>query len=78
MHTTIGEQYVVDENGQATAVILPIESYKRLIEILHVCDDAGENQILSDTLEFKGLVEKGLKDIRTGRVNSWKSVWNEL
>ncbi len=30
MDTSAGEQYVIDEKGNATAVILPIESYKKI------------------------------------------------
>ena len=29
------EQYIVDEKGQRTAVILPIEEYEELLEDLH-------------------------------------------
>lgn len=29
------EQYIVDENGQKTAVILPFEEYEELLEDLH-------------------------------------------
>ncbi len=78
MHTAIGEQYVVDESGQATAVILPIASYNKLIEIIQTFDESMENQTLSDTPAFKELVGKGLNDIQTGQVSSWRNVWNDL
>ncbi len=29
------EQYIVDENGQKTAVVLPVEEYEELLEDLH-------------------------------------------
>jgi len=31
----IQEQYIVDEKGQKTAVVLPVEEYKELLEDLH-------------------------------------------
>ncbi len=31
MNTSKGEQYVINEKGNATAVILPIESYKKIL-----------------------------------------------
>ncbi len=78
MHTAIGAQYVVDEVGQTTAVILPIESYNKLIETLHALDDSMENRTLSGTRAFTELVGKGLDDIRADRVNPWRNVWNDL
>jgi PHD/YefM family antitoxin component YafN of YafNO toxin-antitoxin module len=32
---TLREQYIVDNEGKKTAVILPIERYKQLLEDLH-------------------------------------------
>ena len=29
------EQYIVDENGRRTAVVLPLGSYRKLLEDLH-------------------------------------------
>ncbi len=31
----IQEQYIVDENGQKTAVVIPINEYEELLEDLH-------------------------------------------
>lgn len=32
---TVREQYIVDNHGKRTAVLLPIEQYERLLEDLH-------------------------------------------
>lgn len=37
-------QYVTNENGQRTAVILPIEEYEELLEDLHVTRVAEETK----------------------------------
>lgn len=78
MDTSAGEQYVIDEKGNATAVILPIESYKKILAILEEFEDRRETKILSQSIEFKKLVKKGLEDIKVDRINSWKEVWDEL
>ena len=78
METSAGEQYVIDEKGNATAVILPIESYKKIVAILEEFGDRKETKLLSQSPEFKKLVKRGLEDIRLDRTNSWKEVWDEL
>jgi PHD/YefM family antitoxin component YafN of YafNO toxin-antitoxin module len=72
------EQYIVDEKGNPTAVILPIEDYKNILAVLQELEDHKETKILSQSAEFKKLVEKGLQDIKLGRIKPWKEVWNEL
>jgi hypothetical protein len=37
-------QYVTDENGERTAVILPLEEYQELMEDLHVTRAAEETK----------------------------------
>jgi hypothetical protein len=37
-------QYVTNENGQRTAVILPIEEYEELLEDMHVTRVANETK----------------------------------
>jgi len=78
MDTSTGEQYVIDEKGNPTAVILPIESYKKILDILEEFEDRKETKILSQSVEFKKLVKKGLKDIKLDRIKPWKEVWDEL
>jgi len=78
MDTSAGEQYVIDEEGNATAVILPIESYRKIIAILETLEDHKETKILSQSVEFKKLVEKGLEDVKSGRIKPWREVWDGL
>jgi len=78
MDTSTGEQYVIDEKGNATAVILPIESYKKILAIFEEFEDRKETKILSQSVEFKKLVKKGLEDIKLDRIKTWKEFWDEL
>lgn len=78
MNTSIGEQYVIDENGKATAVILPIEKYRKILKMLHNVDDQSEDQGFYQSPEFERLVKKGTEDINMGKASPWKDVWNEL
>ncbi len=78
MDTSTGEQYIVDEKGNATAVILPIESYRKILTLLEEIEEHKETKILSQSVEFKKLVEKGLEDIKMDRIKPWKEIWDEL
>ena len=78
MAQSTNEQYIVDEKGNPTAVILPIEDYKKILAILEEVEDHKETKILSQSTEFKKLVKKGLEDIKLDRIKPWKEVWNEL
>ena len=53
MGISANEQYVVNEKGNPTAVILPIESYKKILAILSEVEDHKETKILSQSEEFK-------------------------
>ena len=35
MDTTLKEQYLIDAEGNKTAIVLPIEQYEQLLEDLH-------------------------------------------
>ena len=72
------EQYIVDEKGNPTAVILPIESYKKILAILDEVEDHKETKILSQSEEFKKLVKKGVDDIELDKIKPWKEIWDEL
>ncbi len=72
------EQYVVDKKGNPTAVILPIEDYKKILAVLEEIEDHRETMLLSQSTEFKKLVQKGLGDIKSDRIKPWKEVWHEL
>ena len=78
MDISLSEQYVFNEKGNATAVILPIESYKKILAILEEFEDRKETKILSRSVEFKKLVKKGLEDIGLDRIKPWKEVWDAL
>ena len=78
MALSANEQYIVDEKGNPTAVILPIKEYKKMLSILEEVEDHKETRILSQSAEFKKLVKRGLEDIRAGRTKSWKEVWDDL
>ena len=78
MAHSVNEQYIVDEKGNPTAVILPIKDYKKMLSILEEVEDQRETKILSQSAEFKKLVKRGLEDIRAGRIKPWKEVWDDL
>jgi len=78
MAHSINEQIIVDGEGNPTAVILPIEDYKRILAILEKFEDHKETSILSQSAEFKKLVQSALEDIRLDRIKPWKETWNEL
>ena len=78
MAPTVNEQYIVDEKGNPTAVILPIKDYKKILSILEEVEHHKETRILSQSSEFKKLVKKGLEDIRAGRIKPWKEIWDGL
>jgi len=78
MAPSVNEQYIVDEKGNPTAVILPIKEYKKMLSVLEEIKDHKETKILSQSAEFKKLVKRGLDDLRAGRTKPWKEVWDEL
>ena len=78
MAPLVNEQYIVDEKGNPTAVILPIKEYKKMLSILGEVVDHKESRILSRSPEFKKLIKKGLEDIKAGRIKPWKEIWDEL
>ncbi|CAD7776743.1 MAG: hypothetical protein KIIPBIDF_00804 [Candidatus Methanoperedenaceae archaeon GB50] len=78
MVQSLKEQYIVDEKGNPTAVIIPIEEYKNILAALEMAKDQKETKILSESVEFKKLVQKGLEDVKLGRIRPWEEVWSEL
>ena len=78
MAPPVNEQYIVDEKGNTTAVILPIKDYKKILSILEQVENHKETRILSQSAEFKKLVKKGLEDVRANRIKLWKEIWDEL
>ncbi len=78
MVQSLKEQYIVDEKGNPTAVIIPIEEYKNILAALEMAKDQKETRILSESVEFKKLVQKGLEDVKLGRIRPWEELWSEL
>ena len=78
MTDAIAEQYIVNEKGMPTAVILPIEHYKKILSMLKKTANHSETDILAKSSEFTKLVQKSLEDIRLNKVAPWKEVWDEL
>jgi PHD/YefM family antitoxin component YafN of YafNO toxin-antitoxin module len=68
----MGARYIVDENGKRVSVILPIEEYERLIEVLEELDDIraydeakaalerGEDEVIP--------LDQAMREIREGKV----------
>ena len=75
MAPPVNEQYIVDEEGNPTAVILPIKEYKKMLSALEEVEYHRETRILAQSAEFKKLVKRGLEDIKAGRTKPWKEVW---
>jgi len=55
------EQYIVDENGKKTAVVLPVDEYEELLEDLHDLAIIAERRDES-TITFEELKKRLEKD----------------
>jgi PHD/YefM family antitoxin component YafN of YafNO toxin-antitoxin module len=55
------EQYVIDEKGQKTAVIIPVEDYEELLEDIHDLAIIAERRD-EPTVAFEELKKKLKKD----------------
>jgi PHD/YefM family antitoxin component YafN of YafNO toxin-antitoxin module len=55
------EQYLVNEKGQKTAVVIPIEKYEELLEDLHDLAVVAERRD-EPTISFEELKERLRKD----------------
>ncbi|MDD5205403.1 MAG: hypothetical protein PHS17_08275 [Desulfobacterales bacterium] len=71
-------RYIVDAKGNPTALIIPMDEYRRNLSVLKKVEDFCETRILSKSAEFKRLVKKGLEDIKAGRTRPWKKVWDDI
>ena len=67
MAQVIREQYIVDEKGKPTAVILDIQKYRKMLSLVQERLDRKESKLLSQSKHFKKLVQKGLKEIKEGK-----------
>jgi len=54
-------QYIIDENGQKTAVVLPIEEYEELLADLHDLAIIAERRN-ETTISFDEIKERSKKD----------------
>ncbi|MFO8010511.1 MAG: type II toxin-antitoxin system Phd/YefM family antitoxin [Dehalococcoidia bacterium] len=59
--TTRQEQFVVDEKGKKTGVIVPVKQYQKLIEDLHDLAVVAERRE-EDTISFDELKSRLSKD----------------
>ena len=72
------ENFIVDETGKPTAVILNIEAYRKMLALIQGRLDRKESKLLSQSKHFRKLVQKGLREIKEGKASPWKEVWGEL
>ncbi len=78
MAQSVREQYIVDEKGKPTAVILDIKDYRKMLTLVQEKLDRKETRLLGQSKYFKKLVQKSLREIKEGKVSPWKEVWDEL
>jgi hypothetical protein len=78
MVQSVKEQYIVDDKGKPKAVILDIEAYRKMLSLIQERLDRKESKFLSQSKQFKKLVQKGLSEIKEGKTRPWKEVWDEL
>ena len=78
MAQTVREQYIVDEKGKPTAVILDIKDYRKMLSLVQEKLDRKESRLLGQSKYFRKLVQKSLQEIKEGKVSPWKEVWDEL
>jgi hypothetical protein len=78
MAQLVKEQYIVDEKGKPTAVILDIQEYRKMLSLVQERSDRKESKLLTQSKHFKKLVQKGLREIKEGKISPWKEVWDEL
>ena len=78
MGQALKEKFIVDEKGEPTAVILNIETYRKMLSLIQGKRDRKETKLLSQSKHFKKLVQKGLQEIHEGKTSHWKEVWDEL
>jgi hypothetical protein len=78
MAQSVREQYIVDEKGKPTAVILDIKEYRKMLTLVQEKLDRKETRLLGQSKYFRKLVQKSLQEIKEGKVSPWKEVWDEL
>jgi PHD/YefM family antitoxin component YafN of YafNO toxin-antitoxin module len=63
------EQYVVDEHGNRSAVLLPLADWQRVLEDLEELDDAREYDEAKRRPSEPVAFDRAVKEIRQGAVS---------
>jgi len=58
MAQSVREQYIVDEKGKPTAVILDIEKYRKMLSLVQERSDRKESKVLSSLSTSRNLFRK--------------------
>lgn len=69
MITQLHPQYIINEEGEKTAVILPLDEFQQLIA------DLESEEATRELLEIPGLlaeIEQARKEIEEGKVTEWR------
>jgi hypothetical protein len=56
------ENFIVDEKGKPTPVILNIETYRKMVALIQERLDRKESKLLSQSKQFRKLVQKVKRD----------------
>jgi len=69
MITQLHPQYIINEEGEKTAVVLPLDEFQQLIA------DLESEEATRELLEIPGLlaeIEQARKEIEEGKVPEWR------
>lgn len=69
MITQLHPQYIINEEGEKTAVVLPLDEFQQLIA------DLESEEATRELLEIPGLlaeIEQARKEIEEGKVTEWR------
>ena len=64
MAQSVREQYIVDEKGKPTAVILNIETYQKMLSLIQERSDRKESKLLVHSKYFKNLFRRVYKRLK--------------
>jgi len=68
---SINEKYITDENGKRTAVIIDIEDYNKIKNMLEKYEEY-------DTLNVNEDIAKALKEVERGQVKPIKELFGDI
>lgn len=69
MITQLHPQYIINEEGEKTSVVLPLDEFQQLIA------DLESEEATRELLEIPGLlaeIEQARKEIEEGKVTEWR------